>query len=369
MIKRAARFLQRQLLRSSCYRWHVFTPQVSRETIGPLLPLYPFYAAGGRMMQRSADGSVAPLTSAQTRSFRAIKRKRIVYICDGTTLAGGLADRFKGIISLYALCRRMGHDFRICYTSPFRLHDFLAPAACDWVIAPDELRRSEAAIVVLENTDDSDYQTRKQAKWLATMMAEGPEEMHFITNSNLAYQLDYAQLFDELFRPTPRLQQALLTESRALGRYVSVSARFLSMLGDFRETGANSSLPHDEAERLIEANIAQIERIHKRHPECTVLVNSDSSRFLRRAETLPYVYVVSGDVAHTDLMAQSTSDNGDHAPHDAATDRMHLKLFLDFFLISRAEHIYLLQTGLMRISGFPYAASRITDAPFDVVHF
>lgn len=357
MIKRAARFVRRQLLRSSCYRWHVFTPQISRETILPILPRYRFYAAGGEFRQRNTDGTTAPLSAEQKRHFSTLTQRRIVYVCDGQTLAGGLADRFKGIISLYAVCKRLGYDFRIHYTSPFRLEEYLSPADYDWTIAADELNYEDAAIVVLENTEDSDYQTRKQAQWLMRRLQQGPAEIHVITNSNYAYQLDYAALFAELFRPTPRLQNALDIERQALGRYISVSARFLSMLGDFRETGANSSLPDDEAEQLIRRNITQIERLHEAHPELTILVGSDSSRFLRHAEALPYTYVVKGDVAHTDLMASD------------GAERMHTKLFLDFLLMSGAEHVYLLHTGLMRISGFPYAASRIGNAPFSVIEF
>lgn len=357
MIKRAKHFLRRQLLRSSCYRWYVFTPRISRETIGPLLARYGFYAAGGPFRQRHTDGTSSPLSAEQKQRFSKLTQRRIVYICDGTTLAGGLADRFKGIISLYAICKRLGYDFRIHYTSPFRLEHFLAPADYDWTISPEALNYKDAAIVVLENTDDSDYQTRKQSEWLTRRLQQGPEEIHVITNSNFAYKLDYAALFTELFCPTPQLQQALDAESQALGRYISVSARFLSMLGDFRETGANSSLPDDEAEQLIARNIEQIERLHEAHPGMTILVGSDSARFLRRAEALPYTYVVKGDVAHTDLMATD------------GAERMHTKLFLDFLLISRAEHVYLLQTDLMRISGFPYAASRISNAPFSIIKF
>lgn len=357
MIHRVRHFIQRQLLRSSCYRWRVFTPRISRETIEPLLARYRVYAAGGPYRQQHPDGSTTALGATQLRCNSALQHKRVVYLCDGSTLAGGLADRFKGILSLFAVCQEMGYDFRICYTSPFTLQHFLLPAAYDWVITPAELNHDDAAMLVLENTEDSDYQTRRQAQWLRDRLHEGPAEMHVITNSNYAYQLDYAALFNRLFRPAPHLQQALDAEVRAMGPFVSVNARFLSMLGDFEETGANSSLPEAEAEALILRNIEQLALLHAKHPATTILVNSDSMRFLRRAAELPFVHVVEGQVAHTDLMAS----------HGA--DAMHLKLFLDFLLIARASHVYLLRTGLMRISGFPYAASRISGAPFSIIQF
>lgn len=57
---------------------------------------------------------------------------------DGETFHGGLCDRFKGIISLYAYCKYRGLPFRIRYTYPFRLEDYLAPAAYDWTLREGE---------------------------------------------------------------------------------------------------------------------------------------------------------------------------------------------------------------------------------------
>ena len=357
MFKRIIRYIRRQMLKSSRYRWYAFTPQISLETITPLLASYSTWAAGGRLMKKGEGGRAVPLSREELQANRRLGQKTVVYVCDGRTIAGGLADRFKGLLSLYAICRELGYDFRIHYTHPFRLEDYLPPAAYDWRIAPEELRYEEAAMLVLENTEDSDYQTRKQVQWLRRRLQEGPAMMHVITNSNYAYELDYDRLFAHLFRFSDRLREALEAERQRLGEYVSVSARFLSMLGDFKETGENSSLPEAEAEALMARCLRQIEQLHEQHPESTILVNSDSMRFLQRAAVLPYIYIVEGRVAHTDLMDSE------------GADAMHLKLFLDFFLISRASHIYLLRTGLMRVSGFPYAASRLTGAPFSIIEF
>lgn len=354
---RIAGFIRRQLLRSRWWRWHVFTPEVSRETMAPLLDAYGTYAAGGPYMERRSGGGFRRVSRKTLAARRALgASRRVVYLCDGRTLAGGLADRFKGILSLYALCEEAGYDFCICYTSPFVLEDWLSPADYDWRIAPADLSR-DAAMVVLENTDDADYQTVRQAAWLRRRLAEGPAEMHVITNSNHAYTLDYGALFARLFRPAPLLADALRRETAAMqGRYVSVSARFLSLLGDFRETGANGALPPAEAQALLDRCLAGVERIAAAHPDHRILVGSDSRRFVEAAaKRVPQVYAVEGAIAHTDLMAA----------HNA--DAAHLKLFLDFLLISRASHIYLLHAPRLRLSGFPYAASRIGGAEMTVV--
>lgn len=359
MIHKISNRIERELLRNSRYRWYFFTPRISRETMQPLLCRYGMFAAGSHYKKASGEGGkYAPVSRTQLRANRNLMGKRVVYLCDGQTIYGGLADRFKGIISLYAICQELGYDFRIHFVSPCRLEDYLVPATYDWRISADDLRYDSAAMLVLENTDDAHYQTRKQAAWLRNRLEEGPAEIHVITNSNYAYELNYAGLFKQLFRPSPLLQSALEKELAALsGHYVSVSARFLTLLGDFRETSGFTVLPDDEAEDLIRRTLEQVERIHLQHPDSTLLVNSDSTRFLSHAAQLPYVHVVEGDVAHTDLMEEE------------GAEQMHLKLFLDFLLISQADYVYLLRTGLMRESGYPYAASRIENKCFKVVEF
>lgn len=359
MIKKISNRIERELLRNSRYRWYFFTPRISRETMQPLLSRYGMYAAGGHYKKTTdEEEKYAVVPRAELRANRNLTAKRVVYLCDGQTIYGGLADRFKGMLSLYAICQELGYDFRIHFVSPCRLEDYLIPATYDWRISAEELHYDQAAMLVLENTDDARYQTRKQAAWLRQRLQEGPAEIHVITNSNYAYELDYSGLFKQLFRPSPLLESALRSELSALsGHYVSVSARFLTLLGDFRETSGFTVLPDDEAEDLIRRTLNQLEMLHLHHPDCLMLVNSDSTRFLAHAAQLPYVHVVEGDVAHTDLMEED------------GADQMHLKLFLDFLLISRASYVYLLRTGLMRESGYPYAASRIENKYFEVVEF
>ncbi len=57
---------------------------------------------------------------------------------DRETFHGGMCDRFKGIISLYAYCKYLGKPFRIKYTYPFRLEDYLLPASYDWTLKDNE---------------------------------------------------------------------------------------------------------------------------------------------------------------------------------------------------------------------------------------
>ena len=44
----------------------------------------------------------------------------------------------KGIITLYAYCKYQNLPFRIRYTYPFRLEDYLSPAVYDWTLRERE---------------------------------------------------------------------------------------------------------------------------------------------------------------------------------------------------------------------------------------
>lgn len=62
------------------------------------------------------------------------KNPAYIAMVDGTAIHGGMCDRFKGIITLYAYCKYRGLPFRIKYTHPFRLEDYLSPAVYDWTL-------------------------------------------------------------------------------------------------------------------------------------------------------------------------------------------------------------------------------------------
>ena len=47
-----------------------------------------------------------------------------VAVVDGRFYSGGLADRFKGIISLFAWAKSKNIPFKIEYTMPFQLSDY-----------------------------------------------------------------------------------------------------------------------------------------------------------------------------------------------------------------------------------------------------
>lgn len=66
------------------------------------------------------------------------KEPLYIAMVDGEAYHGGMCDRFKGIITLYAYCKYQNLPFRIRYTYPFRLEDYLSPAVYNWTLRERE---------------------------------------------------------------------------------------------------------------------------------------------------------------------------------------------------------------------------------------
>ena len=176
--------------------------------------------------------------------------------------------------------------------------------------------------------------------------------VHVYTNLFLDYTArDFGKIFSELFKPSVRLQKQIdLHMERLDGRYISISFRFTTLLGDFEDC-TGSPLPEEERAALIEKCVTAIAEIRAKAPmHKHVLVTADSPTFLKRVKGLPDVYVVQGQVGHIDYQH---------------SDAVNMKTFLDFFLISKAEKVYLARTGQMYRSAFAKTASLVENKPFE----
>lgn len=308
------------------------------------------------------NGKIIPLKEYSTNEpIKAIERKRVICIYDGKTKNGGLADRLRGIVSVYKICKEQGLEFKIIFNSPFKLEKFIAPNIVDWHIAEQELNYNTKItdVCYIDTLTGSNYEAGKQEEWFTKEFRKGYKEYHVRTNAIFSYKSDYSTLFNELFTPSSRLQASIDREKSNLGtQYISTSFRFMNLLGDFNETtGICAQLPKGEKEELIEKNLKQLEALHKQFPEKKILVNSDSVTFLKHASNFEFVYIIPGNVTHIDA-------NGYNDEYE-----VYEKTFLDFLMIANAEKIYLLRTGNMYNSGYPYAASLIYNRSFEKVEF
>lgn len=286
--------------------------------------------------------------------------KLIICMCDGRMDHGGIADRLRGIISTYYLCKKEDLSFRIFFNHPFRLEDYLVPAKYDWRIPQSELcYNSNDSSFVFCGSNNTTVETFFQAQWLKKHFREAKKQLHVYTNAHLIRDNRYSHLFRELFKPSERLDKALAHYSKQFESegYISVSLRFIGLLGDFSERDERHISPIQQ-EILMRRCVEKIQQIHHQYAtKKKVLLTSDSTRFLNyAAEQLPFVHFIPGKVLHIDYQ-------------DSTSDDINMKLFVDMFMISRSERAFLLQTGEMYNSGFPRRAAQITDIPFHHIRF
>ena len=326
----------RRLIYNRYYYWYVVRKQREKEQTSILLEKY----ERKRMNKGEHD------------SF-------VLNIYDGDIKSGGLADRLRGIVSTYSVCKDKGLNYKLKFTDPFPLTDFLVPAEYDWTIPDEEISfdTDYTHIVVLDTTEESSYQKRKQERFLKNRLSKLSGQVHVYTNAGFAYEKEFSRLFNELFRPSERLQNAINMMLDGLGpRYVSVSCRFLNLLGDFNEPyGYKKVLDEEEKETLISKIDGIVGEIHEKWPEYKVLLNSDSKMFLNRLSVHTYIEINDGNITHIDNDKSGYSYEKYEKP------------FLDLYGIANAEYIYLIRDDRMFKSGFPYIASMIGMKKFEII--
>lgn len=288
-------------------------------------------------------------------------RKMVVFMADGRMHHGGLCDRLRGIVSVWSVCRGMGIDFKISFRHPFRLEDYLLPAAVDWTVSDDELcYNSRDALPVFCGSNGTHVEQPFQRLWLRQNFAKDYRQIHVYTNAHIENGKRFKPLFEELFRPSAELQEAVrAVQAEIGGPYIAVKGRFQQLLGDFHEEFGNCEiLPPAAQDELMERCLQAIVRIHN-SPQggLPVLLAVESRRFIDYAMArLPYVHCIPGGMAHIDY----TPD----APQDTV-----LKAFADLLALSRAERVFLIKTGQMYNSGFPRIGALIGGKPFRLVRF
>lgn len=272
---------------------------------------------------------------------------------------GGLADRLKGMASVYTACRDVGRNFKIVHTYPYLLQDFLIPNLYDWTTNPESVVYNNNAVSphmqrhsCNEDTDMIKYQIWKLKK----ILGKSKKCVHLYSNAITVDDDCFRHIFHELFKPSPLLEDEINKNLEAIGgAYISLSFRFTHLLGDPVDTYMKE-LSSVEKENLIEKLVVCINDFHIKYPDRFILVNSDSNIFLSRIKGLKkkYIYIVPGVPIHIDQTRNATVDS-------------YLKTFVDFFMISKAEKVFQVRTTEMRCSGFPKCAAIIGNKPFEIV--
>lgn len=277
----------------------------------------------------------------------------LISVIDSRRKTKGLTDRFKGIISVYALAKANNVPFRCVFNHPMELTDFLVPNEYDWVPKPEELSQS---------VWDVRFRIMSKQPPLSRLTTLFPlqnqvliyAKVDYLTLINQKYNQQYkwGQLFNELFKPTKILEDQLQFHLKAINDtgFIACVFRFQNLLGDFKEYHFQP-LPEAERQQLIDKNIRALEQIANQYG-VRVLVTSDSATFTTAANLLDEVYIIPGRVVHIDNVSDAGSE-------------VYLKSFVDFFTLSRAQKIYSIGTKIMYKTDFPKYAAEVYGVPFE----
>lgn len=286
--------------------------------------------------------------------FLNVKGKTLIYMADGRTSHGGFSDRLRGIFSLYEYSQKHGISFKIHFTHPFCLEEFLVPNQYDWHIDNDSLSYNKKETVFRFINSYSCLTEVYQDRFLEVKNKD--VQLHVYSNWT-NHEERFSDYFNQLFKFSPLLDNKINAYLSDIGcKYISVSFRLISLLGDFKDSYFAEELPTDEEKEIyIKKCIECVLHLHELYPQYEkVLVTTDSGILLRRLEQIPYVYVIKGEVIHMDYV-----DNHIEG---------HLKTMIDYFLISKAEKVFCYSYGKMfKSTKFAKTAALIGNKEFKMI--
>lgn len=285
-------------------------------------------------------------------------RKLVVAMCDGRAYHGGLSDRLRGITSLYAWCKEQGVDFKIHFNYPFPLSRFLIPNHYNWICTEEELsynsRESEPLCIYAHKRRIQDIEIQRRR--FNHIIKAHIKQFHVYSNTYL-YDDIFKEMFHELFKPSELLQREIDHNRNQIGeKYIAVVYRFQQLLGDFREDGYKV-LSEEQREILMGQCLKSLDSICYKMlmGGGKILVTSDSATFLECAKKKDFIYVISGKVVHMEY----TTD---------ASETVYLKSFVDLFMLSYAEKVYLVVGPDMYHSGFAQRGAMISGVPYEEIY-
>lgn len=279
-----------------------------------------------------------------------------VLMADGKMVHGGLFDRLKGIISIYALSKVQNKYFGIYFKHPFDLSDYLRPASYDWTISDDKVfysyPLSRPVIAYSENKNPVrllKYRTGQIHYYFGGDILETINKMY-------GTDFQWKDLYHELFTPTKVVLDYVNERKTEIGtEYDAVHLRFVNLLGDNIEANQYQALNDDEQKLLVSHCVEKLRILNCccKDKGKKLAVASDSMTFLKIVkDLLPEMYIVSGQVKHIDKVKEATVDDV-------------LKLFADMYLLAGAVNVYSIVGEGLYASAFPEYSAKIGCRPFE----
>ena len=279
-----------------------------------------------------------------------------IFCLDSRTENYGFADRLRGMVSCYAFAKAIGVPFRIEHINPFDLSEYFVPNSYDWL-----LKKGEKSFNLLYANPVFFCQNTPGIRSMRLFKTNNKRQHHLYTNAgyikevNEKYNKNYVfgDLFAELFKPSLHLENMVNEQKLQIGEsYVSVSFRFMQLMGDFKDC-RGEILSEEDKNDLLEKSLSIVMSLYEKEQK-TILVTSDSQTFIDAVSKLNYVYTIPGEIGHIGFSEDK---------------RVTEKMLIDFCMISQAEHVYMAHSGKMYRSNFAKTAALSSNAPYTEISY
>jgi hypothetical protein len=236
----------------------------------------------------------------------------LIYTCTASP-AGGLADRFKGLLSCYGLAKHLNREFMVNWTFPYKLTSVVQPNEIDWTTKPIEGTHKEYFFIDNENFNQlRSILENKQAEKLFTN-----DIVSIRTNINFLnyFDLSFAETFDKLFKFNYKTVEQYINP-QTLG----VSCRFGGQQANWEGD------PDFNKVVSFEYVYEEILRLKKETKAKNVFICSDSQLFLNYC-------------SENKLHFTTTQDNAEHIDRVSCSFNGFRKSFTDFFILRECDTI------------------------------
>lgn len=279
-----------------------------------------------------------------------------LFCLDNRTTNYGFADRLRGMVSCYAYAKAVDIPFRIEHIDPFDLSEYFIPNSYDW-----QLKQGEKSYNLLYSNPVYFVQNIPDILSMRLFKKSKKRQHHLYTNTgyikevNNKYNKNYVfgNLFTELFKPSVMLEKLIDKQKLHInGNYVSVSFRFMQLMGDFKDSWGET-LSEEDRNDLLNKSLTLVKSLYEQEQK-TIFVTSDSQTFLDVVSKLDFVYVIPGEIGHIG-----------YSQNRGVTEKM----FLDFCMISQADHVYMAHSGKMYRSNFAKTAAMSSNTPYTEISY
>jgi hypothetical protein len=262
-----------------------------------------------------------------------LNKKYIIFNCTARP-AGGLADRLKGLVSTYALSKKLNREFIVNWTFPQKLNTVLEPNKYNWLPRPIQGFTQKDYFLI-------DNDSFNQHKHLFSPVSEMnfPEDLVTIrTNINFLPLLNmtesFADLFEELFKPKftiPSLQE-----------YVGFSARFGGTQSNWADSDFDRVVTYDYAFESLQEQMSK-------NKNKKLFICTDSSAFLEFLKDKGVDFL-------------TTEGYAEHIDHEGCTEQGFKKVFEDFFILRQCDPILTIKGEFAKtvIGSFPTSKTLVT---------